>query len=176
MHTSRMRDRMGKSRSSRDDLVVVRISGGGSKSTVNLHREENIGHSQNDHSVSTSSDGRVFDARLSRDAGRPRWWGTGRTTRRPGRGRRRDRTRGDGPRCRRGRRRPPRRVAGRRPGGVRPRVGDRRRIRGNVARALCYNGLAIPLAVAGVLTPLLATLAMATSSVHVVTNSRRPLL
>ncbi|WP_458210466.1 heavy metal translocating P-type ATPase [Haladaptatus sp. NG-SE-30] len=52
----------------------------------------------------------------------------------------------------------------------------RRRIRENVAWAFCYNGIAIPLAVIGVLNPLLAALAMATSSVLVVTNSRRRLL
>jgi Cu2+-exporting ATPase len=52
----------------------------------------------------------------------------------------------------------------------------RRRIRENVAWALCYNGVAIPLAVAGLLNPLFAALAMAASSVFVVTNSRRPLL
>jgi Cu2+-exporting ATPase len=52
----------------------------------------------------------------------------------------------------------------------------RRRIRENVGWALCYNGVAIPLAALGVLNPLLAALAMAASSVLVVTNSRRPLL
>jgi len=52
----------------------------------------------------------------------------------------------------------------------------RRRIRENVAWALCYNGVAIPLAAAGVLNPLLAAVAMAASSLLVVTNSRRPLL
>jgi Cu2+-exporting ATPase len=52
----------------------------------------------------------------------------------------------------------------------------RRRIRENVAWALCYNGVAIPLAVVGVLNPLFAALAMAASSLFVVTNSRRPLL
>lgn len=52
----------------------------------------------------------------------------------------------------------------------------RRRIRENVGWALCYNALAIPLAAAGVLNPLLAAVAMAASSLLVVTNSRRPLL
>ncbi|AUV82497.1 heavy metal translocating P-type ATPase [Salinigranum rubrum] len=52
----------------------------------------------------------------------------------------------------------------------------RRRIRENVAWALCYNGIVLPLAAFGVLNPLLAALAMAASSVLVVTNSRRPLL
>ena len=52
----------------------------------------------------------------------------------------------------------------------------RRRIRENVAWALCYNAVAIPLAALGVLNPLFAALAMAGSSLLVVTNSRRPLL
>lgn len=52
----------------------------------------------------------------------------------------------------------------------------RRRIRENVAWALCYNTVAIPLAAAGILNPLFAALAMAGSSVLVVTNSRRRLL
>jgi Cu2+-exporting ATPase len=52
----------------------------------------------------------------------------------------------------------------------------RRRIRENVAWALCYNAVAIPLAAAGVLNPLFAALAMAGSSALVVTNSRRRLL
>ncbi|WP_396610258.1 heavy metal translocating P-type ATPase [Haloferax sp. S1W] len=52
----------------------------------------------------------------------------------------------------------------------------RRRIRENIGWALCYNGIAIPLAAVGVLNPLLAALAMAASSLLVVTNSRRPLL
>jgi Cu2+-exporting ATPase len=51
-----------------------------------------------------------------------------------------------------------------------------RRIRENVGWALCYNGVALPLAVFGVLNPLLAALAMAGSSILVVTNSRRPLI
>ena len=52
----------------------------------------------------------------------------------------------------------------------------RRRIRENVGWAFCYNGVAIPLAVAGLLNPLAAALAMAASSLLVVTNSRRKLL
>jgi Cu2+-exporting ATPase len=52
----------------------------------------------------------------------------------------------------------------------------RRRIRENVGWALCYNAVALPLAVGGVLNPLLAALAMAGSSILVVTNSRRRLL
>ncbi len=62
-----------------------------------------------------------------------------------------------------------------------PRVFDlaaatRRRIHQNVGWALCYNGVALPLAAIGALNPLLAALAMAGSSILVVTNSRRPLL
>jgi len=62
-----------------------------------------------------------------------------------------------------------------------PRVLDlarrtRRRIRENVGWALCYNGVALPLAAVGALNPLLAAVAMAGSSVLVVTNSRRRLL
>jgi Cu2+-exporting ATPase len=52
----------------------------------------------------------------------------------------------------------------------------RRRIRENVGWALCYNGVAIPLAALGVLNPLLAALAMAGSSILVVTNSSRRLI
>jgi Cu2+-exporting ATPase len=52
----------------------------------------------------------------------------------------------------------------------------RRRIRENVGWALCYNAVALPLAALGVLNPLLAALAMAGSSILVVTNSRRRLL
>ncbi len=54
--------------------------------------------------------------------------------------------------------------------------GTRRRVRENVCWALCYNAIAIPLAVAGVINPLFAALAMATSSVLVVTNSSRPVI
>lgn len=52
----------------------------------------------------------------------------------------------------------------------------RRRIRENVAWALGYNAVAIPLAVTGLLNPLLAAIAMAASSVLVVSNSKRPIL
>jgi Cu2+-exporting ATPase len=51
--------------------------------------------------------------------------------------------------------------------------GTARRIRENLAWAFAYNGLAIPLAVAGLINPLLAALAMASSSLLVVTNSAR---
>lgn len=52
----------------------------------------------------------------------------------------------------------------------------RRRIRENVGWALCYNGIAIPLAAIGVLNPLFAAVAMAFSSILVVWNSKRTLL
>jgi Cu2+-exporting ATPase len=52
-------------------------------------------------------------------------------------------------------------------------AGTRSRIRQNVAWALCYNAVAVPLAVAGLINPLFAALAMATSSILVVSNSRR---
>jgi Cu2+-exporting ATPase len=52
----------------------------------------------------------------------------------------------------------------------------RRRIRENLGWAFLYNAVAIPLAVTGLLNPLLAALAMATSSLLVVANSARPLL
>ncbi|QHS17465.1 cation-translocating P-type ATPase [haloarchaeon 3A1-DGR] len=55
-------------------------------------------------------------------------------------------------------------------------AGTRRRIRENVAWALCYNAVAIPLAVSGALNPFFAALAMAASSAIVVTNSTRPVL
>lgn len=51
-----------------------------------------------------------------------------------------------------------------------------RRIRQNLAWALSYNAVAIPLAVAGVLNPLFAAVAMAASSIVVVLNATRPIL
>lgn len=51
-----------------------------------------------------------------------------------------------------------------------------RRIRQNLAWALTYNAIAIPLAVAGVLNPLFAAVAMAASSIFVVLNATRPIL
>ena len=55
-------------------------------------------------------------------------------------------------------------------------AGTRRRIRENVCWALCYNAVAIPLAAAGAINPLFAAVAMAASSLLVVTNSSRPVL
>jgi Cu2+-exporting ATPase len=52
----------------------------------------------------------------------------------------------------------------------------RRRIRENVGWALCYNGVAVPAAAAGLLNPLVAAVAMAGSSLLVVTNASRSLL
>ncbi|GAB3674364.1 heavy metal translocating P-type ATPase [Halopiger thermotolerans] len=51
-----------------------------------------------------------------------------------------------------------------------------RRVKGNIAWAFCYNAVAIPLAVTGLLNPLFAAVAMGTSSLLVVTNSSRSLL
>jgi len=51
-----------------------------------------------------------------------------------------------------------------------------RRVKGNIAWAFCYNGVAIPLAVVNLLNPLFAAIAMAASSLLVVANSSRPLL
>jgi Cu2+-exporting ATPase len=53
--------------------------------------------------------------------------------------------------------------------------GTRGRIRQNLAWALCYNAVAIPLAVTGLLNPLFAAVAMAASSLLVVGNSARRL-
>lgn len=52
----------------------------------------------------------------------------------------------------------------------------RLRVRQNIGWALLYNAVAIPLAVSGLLNPLFAALAMATSSLLVVWNSSRPVL
>ncbi|MDZ7771709.1 MAG: HAD-IC family P-type ATPase [Balneolaceae bacterium] len=49
----------------------------------------------------------------------------------------------------------------------------RRRIRQNLAWAFLYNAVCIPLAVAGLINPLFAALAMAASSLLVVGNSAR---
>ncbi len=51
-----------------------------------------------------------------------------------------------------------------------------RRVKGNIAWAFCYNAIAIPLAVTGLLNPLFAAVAMGISSLLVVTNSSRALL
>ncbi|RLM63105.1 heavy metal translocating P-type ATPase [Halorubrum sp. Atlit-8R] len=51
--------------------------------------------------------------------------------------------------------------------------GTNRRLKQNLGWAFCYNAVAIPLALTGVLNPLLAALAMASSSILVVTNSAR---
>ncbi|MEF8814497.1 MAG: heavy metal translocating P-type ATPase [Halovenus sp.] len=49
----------------------------------------------------------------------------------------------------------------------------KRRIRENLAWAFLYNGIAVPLALAGLINPLFAAAAMATSSLVVVANSAR---
>jgi len=51
----------------------------------------------------------------------------------------------------------------------------RRRVRQNIGWALLYNAIAIPLALSGMLNPLFAALAMASSSILVVWNSSRSL-
>ncbi|WP_181684553.1 heavy metal translocating P-type ATPase [Halorhabdus salina] len=51
----------------------------------------------------------------------------------------------------------------------------RRRIRQNLGWAFLYNAVALPVAVAGLLNPLVAAVAMATSSLLVVANSARSL-
>lgn len=52
-------------------------------------------------------------------------------------------------------------------------IHTRRRLRSNLAWAFLYNAIAIPLAVLGLLTPLFAAIAMASSSIVVVLNSSR---
>jgi Cu2+-exporting ATPase len=54
--------------------------------------------------------------------------------------------------------------------------GTRRRVHENLGWAFLYNGIAIPLAVAGLLNPLFAAVAMATSSILIVLNSTRPVV
>ncbi|GAB7095358.1 heavy metal translocating P-type ATPase [Halolamina litorea] len=51
-----------------------------------------------------------------------------------------------------------------------------KRVKQNIGWAFCYNAVAIPLALSGLLNPLFAAVAMAASSLLVVTNSSRPLL
>ncbi|WP_435098550.1 heavy metal translocating P-type ATPase [Halorubrum sp. N11] len=51
--------------------------------------------------------------------------------------------------------------------------GTNRRLKQNLGWALVYNAVAIPMAVSGVLNPLFAAVAMATSSLLVVSNSAR---
>jgi Cu2+-exporting ATPase len=52
----------------------------------------------------------------------------------------------------------------------------RQRIRQNFGWALCYNLIAVPLAMAGIINPLLAAVAMGTSSLIVVLNSARGMI
>jgi Cu2+-exporting ATPase len=52
----------------------------------------------------------------------------------------------------------------------------RRRIRQNLCWALAYNAIAIPLAATGLLSPLVAAVAMSASSILVVMNAARPIL
>lgn len=52
-------------------------------------------------------------------------------------------------------------------------AGTRKRLRQNLGWAFVYNGIAIPLAITGLLNPLLAAIAMASSSLLVVGNTAR---
>ena len=52
--------------------------------------------------------------------------------------------------------------------------GARRRTRENIGWALMYNAVALPLAIVGLINPFFAAVAMALSSLLVVTNSKRP--
>ena len=54
-------------------------------------------------------------------------------------------------------------------------TGTRRRVRENLAWAFCYNAVALPAAALGVITPLIAAVAMAASSLLVVANTTRPI-
>ncbi|RQG90678.1 heavy metal translocating P-type ATPase [Natrarchaeobius chitinivorans] len=55
-------------------------------------------------------------------------------------------------------------------------TGTRRRIRENICWAFLYNAVAVPLAVVGLINPFFAALAMAASSIIVVSNSRRTVI
>jgi Cu2+-exporting ATPase len=51
-----------------------------------------------------------------------------------------------------------------------------KRVKQNIGWAFCYNAVAIPLAVTGIINPLFAAIAMGASSLLVVSNSSRSLL